>query len=43
MKEASEDFRAFELERTEALLTRIWPLIDRDEPDLKVVDTYLRV
>jgi hypothetical protein len=38
MRETDEEFRARELERTEMIIDRLWPLIDRDDPDLKAID-----
>src|SRR5476649_565943 len=33
MRGADEELRAMELERTEAIIGRLWPSIDRDDPD----------
>jgi hypothetical protein len=38
MRVTDEEFRARELERTELIIERLWPLIDRDDPDLKAMD-----
>ena len=43
MRDADEELRAFELERTEALAARLWPLIDRPKPDLQALTAYLRL
>ena len=38
MREHDEELRVLELERTEVLIRRLWPLIDTDSPDLKTVE-----
>jgi hypothetical protein len=43
MREADEELRALELERTEALIARLWPLMDRPKPDLAALAQYLRL
>jgi hypothetical protein len=43
MRETDEEFRARELERSEMVIDRLWPLIDRDPPDLKALDRYIQV
>ena len=43
MHESDEELRALELERTETIIGRLWPLIDADPPDLKALETYLRL
>jgi hypothetical protein len=43
MREADDELRALELERVDALVGRLWPLIDRDDPDLKALDRYMKV
>jgi hypothetical protein len=43
MRESDEELRAFELERTEALIARLWPLIDCPDPDLDVLAAYMRL
>jgi hypothetical protein len=43
MHESDEELRALELERTETIIGRLWPLIDRGDPNLKALETYLRV
>lgn len=32
-----------ELERTDALIARLWPLIDRPKPDMDALAAYLRI
>ena len=43
MHESDEELRALELERTDAIIARLWPAIDCDGPDLKAIDTFLRL
>ena len=43
MREADAELRALELERTEALVARLWPQIDRRYPNLKALTAYLRL
>ena len=43
MHQGVEQFRAGELESTDTLLDRLWPLVDCDAPDLKAIDRFLRV
>ena len=43
MHESDEELRAVELACTEAVIARLWPLIDQRDPDLKAIDVYLRV
>jgi hypothetical protein len=43
VEESTEELRAIELERTEALIARLWPLIDRDPPDFKAFEAFLRL
>jgi hypothetical protein len=43
MREADEELRAIMLERLERLVCRLWPRIDHPKPDLKAIDTFLRV
>ncbi|MEQ8716695.1 MAG: hypothetical protein RIE08_03725 [Acidimicrobiales bacterium] len=40
---ASEELRALELERTETMLRRLWPRIDRESLDLAAVNSAMRV
>jgi hypothetical protein len=42
MRENDEELRARELERTELIIDRLWPLIDREAPDLKALDRLLK-
>ena len=32
-----------ELERSDVLIARLWPLVDREDPDAAVLDRLLRV
>lgn len=43
MRGADEELRAMELERTEAIIRRLWPSIDRDDPDRDDIALYLKV
>jgi hypothetical protein len=43
MREADGDFRTIELARTEVIIARLMPLVDADPPDLKAIDTLMRV
>ncbi len=43
MRECDEELRALELERTDAIIARLWPLIDRQHPDLDALAAYLRI
>ncbi len=43
MRPAADELRAEELDRTDALIARLWPLVDRDSPKLTAVDRLLRV
>jgi len=43
MREADEDLRTMELARTDLMISRLQPLVDRDPPDLAAVQTLLRV
>jgi len=43
VRETDEELRARELERSEMIIDRLWPLIDQDPPDLKVIDRYLQL
>lgn len=38
-----EHLRAVELERSDALIARLWPLVDREDPDVAALDRLLRV
>ena len=42
MRESDEELRARELERTEQILDRLWPLFDCETPDLKALDRILK-
>jgi hypothetical protein len=39
----SDELRAEELDRSEAIIARLWPLIDRPDPDLGAVDRLVRL
>lgn len=39
----SDELRAEELDRTDAVIGRLWPLIDRADPDLGAVDRLIRL
>ena len=39
----SDELRAEELDRTDAIIARLWPLIDRPDPDLGAVDRLVRL
>ena len=43
MRDSDEELRAMELERSEVIIARLWPLIDSDPPDLKAIDTLMKV
>ncbi len=43
LREADEELRALELERTETLLARLWPLVDRPAPDLDALAAYFKL
>ncbi|HWS45066.1 MAG TPA: hypothetical protein VN636_04325, partial [Acidimicrobiia bacterium] len=43
LRETDEGLRARELARIEMLVDRLWPLIDRDEPDWKAFDRYMKL
>jgi hypothetical protein len=43
MHESDEELRAVELARSETIIGRLWPKIDRDDPDPKAIDAYLRL
>ena len=43
MRDGDEDVRALELARTDVVISRLMPSIDRPDPDLKAVETVLRV
>lgn len=43
MRDGDEDLRGLELERTEVLIGRLWPLVDRPKPDLEALTAYLRL
>jgi hypothetical protein len=42
MRETDEELRARELERTELIIDRLWPLINCEAPDLKALDRLLK-
>ena len=43
MHESDEELRALELERSETIIARLWPAIDREVPDLDALGMFLRV
>ena len=43
MREADEELRAVMLERLEVVVRRLWPLVDREDPDTKAINDFLKV
>jgi hypothetical protein len=43
MRDADEALRHQELERTDAIVDKLWPLVMADPPDLAVLDRLMRV
>jgi hypothetical protein len=43
MRETDEELRARELERSEMIIDRLWPMIDKDPPDLPAIDRYMKL
>jgi hypothetical protein len=43
LKETAEQTRALELQRTDVVIARLMPLIDRENPDLRAVDRLIKI
>jgi len=43
MREADEELRVLMLERLEVVVRRLWPLIDREDPDPRAINDLLKV